>query len=576
MNDFSNYLIDFIQQKNLVDADVIKLAIENCSEQRGSLVLNESIIKWLYQNDHLNQITVARLLGDEFDIEFVNLESSIPSPDALKLFSVDLVKKYQIIPVDVNDRKMVLATYDPLNTNAVDDLSRLFEMSIELRITTQEAVRNAIELYFGQQKTDAVQQIFEPYGNQTEVGNNENLEISGDNVQNLKDEEAPIISYVHSLISRALKMRASDIHIEPLEKRFRIRFRIDGALSDVENPPKRLQLSIVSRIKLMAQMSIAEKRLPQDGRIQVNLQDKEIDLRVSTIPTVHGESIVMRILDKEGLNLGLPELGFFSDDQVRFEKIVSLPDGILLVVGPTGSGKSTTLYACLNSLNKPDRKIITVEDPVEYQMNGINQVQVKRDVNMTFSSALRAMLRQAPNIIMVGEIRDLETAEIAVNASLTGHMVFSTLHTNDAPGAVTRLTDIGVKPFLVASSLRGVLAQRLIRTVCPNCKEVYTPNSIDLRNIGISAEIEQIKFYKGSGCQNCSGKGFYGRKGIFEFFEVDEDIQKMIHENSSLVELRKKARQLGMRTLREDGIRKVVSGMTTIDEVMAVTLADDD
>ena len=323
----------------------------------------------------------------------------------------------------------------------------------------------------------------------------------------------------------------------------------------------------------MADMSIAEKRVPLDGRIQITYNNKDIDLRVSSLPTVYGESIVMRILDKEGLRLGLPELGFFSDDQTTFERIVGMADGIFLVTGPTGSGKSTTLYSALNYLNHPDRKIITVEDPVEYQMTGINQVQVRREVGMTFAAALRSMLRQAPNIIMIGEIRDLETAEIAINASLTGHMVFSTLHTNDAPSAVTRLVDIGVKPFLVSASLRAALAQRLVRKNCAACKEPYQPDSRILQAIGIN-EIEAagMNFQHGVGCPKCNGIGYKGRMGIFEIFIVNEEIQEMIYEGRTLVELRAKARELGMRIMREDGIRKVASGLTTADEVLKVTM----
>ncbi len=377
------------------------------------------------------------------------------------------------------------------------------------------------------------------------------------------------------VISEGIKRRASDIHMEPLEKRFRVRYRIDGVLQEVENPPKRLQPAIISRLKLMANISIAEKRVPQDGRIQMKVDGKEIDLRVSSLPTVYGESIVMRILDKEGLNLGLPQLGFFSDDQQTFERIIGMPDGIFLVTGPTGSGKSTTLYAALNYVNHPDRKLITVEDPVEYQMTGINQVGVRKDVGMTFSAALRSMLRQAPNIIMVGEIRDLETAEIAVNASLTGHMVFSTLHTNDAPSAVSRLVDIGVKPFLVSASLRGALAQRLVRRTCLNCREPYEPTDFELKSLGMErSQLTDATFFKGAGCPKCNHTGFKGRMGIFEMFLVTEEMQQLIYENRTLVELRAKAIESGMRSMREDGIRKIASGATTFAEVQHVTVGD--
>jgi general secretion pathway protein E/type IV pilus assembly protein PilB len=344
----------------------------------------------------------------------------------------------------------------------------------------------------------------------------------------------------------------------------------------MKDPPKRLQSAIISRIKIMSRMSIAEKRLPQDGRIQLSLLGgKQIDLRVSTVPTVHGESIVMRILDKSSLLLGLPDLGFLSDDAAMMEKIINLPDGIFLVTGPTGSGKTTTLYACLNSINKPDRKIITVEDPVEYQLSGINQVPVNDEVGMTFAAALRSMLRQAPNIIMIGEIRDAETASIAINASLTGHLVFSTLHTNDATSAVTRLIDIGVKPFLVASSVRAVMAQRLVRKICSNCAEPYTPSEGELRALNLTpSQIEQANFKRGRGCEKCRGSGYKGRLGIFEIFILDDEIRNMINDRQSTSAIRSRARALGMRTLREDGIRKVLAGMTTPEEVISTTLGD--
>jgi general secretion pathway protein E/type IV pilus assembly protein PilB len=393
-------------------------------------------------------------------------------------------------------------------------------------------------------------------------------------------DDAHIIRLVNLMILEAHRLRASDIHLEPLEKRLRLRYRIDGVLQVISpDPPKKLQASIMSRIKIMSNMSIAEKRLPQDGRVQMRTADgrTSIDLRVSTIPTNHGESIVMRILDKTSLTLGLTELGYLSDDQATMERILGLPDGIFLVTGPTGSGKSTTLYACLNMINKPDRKIITVEDPVEYQLNGINQVPVNADVGMTFPAALRAMLRQAPNIIMVGEIRDLETASIAINASLTGHLVFSTLHTNDAPSAVTRLVDIGVKKFLVASSVRAIMAQRLVRRICSGCTEPYTPTEGELRSLNLkSDQIEQASFRKGRGCDKCRDTGYRGRMGIFEICVLDDEIRSMVNEGLSVSMIRQRARDLGMRTLREDGIRKVLAGMTTPDEVISATMGDKD
>ena len=390
------------------------------------------------------------------------------------------------------------------------------------------------------------------------------------------EDDAPIIQLVSSLLFEAQNNRASDIHIEPLEKSLRVRFRIDGNLQEVQSPPKKLQGAIISRLKIMTgSMSIAEKRVPQDGRIQVKIGDKTVDLRVSTVPTVHGESVVMRILDKSSLMLGLPELGFLSDDQAMFERLVKLPDGIILVTGPTGSGKTTTLYACLNYMNRPDRKIITVEEPVEYQMTGINQVQVNSEVGMTFPAALRSMLRQAPNIIMVGEIRDKETAQIAINASLTGHLVLSTLHTNDAPSAVARLVDIGVQPFLVSSALRAVMAQRLVRKLCPHCKKPCELTDYEIRSLNLDAgQLSKATPMTSVGCQKCRGKGFRGRMGIFEIFVVDDEIRQMINRSATTLQIRHRTRELGMRTLREDGIRKVLAGLTTAEEVISSTMGD--
>jgi len=356
-----------------------------------------------------------------------------------------------------------------------------------------------------------------------------------------------------------------------------MRYRIDGVLHEVKAPPKRLQLSVISRLKIQSNMSISEHRIPQDGRIQTSVGGKLIDLRVSCLPTNHGESIVMRILDKEGLRLGLAELGFFTDDQQTFERLIGLPDGILLVTGPTGSGKTTTLYSCLHFINRPDRKIITVEDPVEYLLSGINQVQVSEAVGLTFASALRSILRQAPNIIMIGEIRDLETATIAINASLTGHLVFSTLHTNDAPSAVTRLIDIGVKPFLVASSTRALMAQRLVRKVCKQCAGPCLPTEAEMRTLGLDAtSLQGATFLKGKGCSNCNNTGYRGRFGIFEIFVIDDEARKLIYEKVSASVLRERAREMGMRTLREDGIRKAQAGLTTPDEVIRATVGDVD
>lgn len=571
MTSADDFVLQLIQDKGLVPPDIIKLGREQLvSEGVPPTDIDSKLIDLIVDKRYCKYEDITYLLSQEFNIPLISLQDIRVDESVLKLLPQDILRKYNVFPISSSGGQLELAISDPMDMDSVDDISHILNMSVDLRLASPEEIKRAIDDHFG---VNAYGDVFgDEIAGQNSSAASGNTLATG-NEAGVSEEEAPIIRYVHKLITEAVKRRASDIHLEPLEKRFRIRYRIDGVLIEVENPPKRLQPSIISRLKLMANISIAEKRVPQDGRIQITFNNKEIDLRVSSLPTVYGESIVMRILDKEGLRLGLPELGFFSDDQAVFERIVGMADGIFLVTGPTGSGKSTTLYSALNFLNHLDRKIITVEDPVEYQMTGINQVQVRREVGMTFAAALRSMLRQAPNIIMIGEIRDLETAEIAINASLTGHMVFSTLHTNDAPSAVTRLVDIGVKPFLVSASLRAALAQRLVRKICTNCKSVYAPDPRTLQAIGINEiEAAKITFYHGDGCPKCNGIGFKGRMGIFEIFIVNEELQQMIYEGRTLVELRTKARELGMRSMREDGIRKVGGGLTTADEVLKVTL----
>lgn len=568
MTSADDFVLQLIQDKGLVPPDVVKLGREQLvSEGVSPSDIDSKLIDLLVEKRYCKYEDISYQLSQEFNIPLISLQDIRVDDKVLKLLPQETLRKYNVFPISSSGGQLELAISDPMDMDSVDDISHILNMSVDLRLASPEEIRKAIDDHFG------VNAYGDMFDGELPAGSSSADTLATGNEAGVSEEEAPIIRYVHKLITEAVKRRASDIHLEPLEKRFRIRYRIDGVLIEVENPPKRLQPSIISRLKLMANISIAEKRVPQDGRIQITFNNKEIDLRVSSLPTVYGESIVMRILDKEGLRLGLPELGFFSDDQAVFERIVGMADGIFLVTGPTGSGKSTTLYSALNFLNHPDRKIITVEDPVEYQMTGINQVQVRREVGMTFAAALRSMLRQAPNIIMIGEIRDLETAEIAINASLTGHMVFSTLHTNDAPSAVTRLVDIGVKPFLVSASLRAALAQRLVRKICTNCKSVYAPDPRTLQAIGINEiEASKITFYHGDGCPKCNGIGFKGRMGIFEIFIVNEELQQMIYEGKTLVELRTKARELGMRSMREDGIRKVGGGLTTADEVLKVTM----
>ncbi|MEI6861130.1 MAG: ATPase, T2SS/T4P/T4SS family [Verrucomicrobiota bacterium] len=514
---------------------------------------------------------LTKLLADECGMQAVDVLMARVSGEMINVLPRDLASRYKVLPLTKTGRTLRVAVTDPLDVQMLDELSHVLNLTLDPCVAPEQDIKTATERLYGKDAASMEKMMENAEGADdivTAGGGEDEAPADG-------NTDGPIIKLVHSIIMEAIQRRASDIHLEPMEKRFRVRYRVDGVLIEVENPPKRLQTSIISRLKIMSNISIAEKRIPQDGRIQVNSGGKSLDLRVSSLPTSHGESIVMRILDKEGLSLGLPELGFFSDDRAVMERLIGLPDGLFLVTGPTGSGKTTTLYSCLHFINKPDRKIITVEDPVEYVLSGINQVPVRHDVGMTFSSALRSMLRQAPNIVMVGEIRDLETAEIAINASLTGHMVFSTLHTNDAPGAITRLGDIGVKPFLISTALRAALAQRLVRTVCKKCKKPYTPDADELRSLNVTpAQSAAATFMHGAGCPNCNGTGYRGRYGIFELFLVNEEIQRMIYDGAGTSQLRDKARSLGMRTMREDGLRKVLAGATTIEEVVSITVGD--
>ncbi|MDF7824144.1 ATPase, T2SS/T4P/T4SS family [Pontiellaceae bacterium B12227] len=505
----------------------------------------------------------ARLFGciaTHFGMETAELHAGFPAASNAHLLDAETARRYRIVPLQKNE----FAFGDPADIETLDTLRYLFKEPIQLKAALPEQISAAMERLYPSVDGDAETII-------GQMGDDEKLQFEKEDVAlTLNDDsEEPIIKLVNLLILEGFKQRASDIHLEPLSTQFRVRYRIDGALREVEGPPRRLHPSVISRLKIMAGMKISEKRLPQDGRIEIRVTGRDLDLRVSSIPSNHGESIVMRILDKQNLTLGLPNLGFHEDDQKTFQRLIQYPDGILLITGPTGSGKTTSLYACLNELNKPDRKIITVEDPVEYQLSGINQVHVRADIGLTFSAALRSMLRQAPNIIMIGEIRDRETAEIAVNAALTGHLVLSTLHTNDAPSAVTRLADIGVKPFLVSSSVRGIMAQRLVRTICKHCKKPHPPTAAEQNLVGMVSNV-----WEGDGCAACGHTGYLGRKGIFELMNVNDDLRQMIYNGASSTELRASARALGMRTLREDGLRKVADGITTVNEVLRVTMRD--
>ncbi len=532
----------------------------------------QKVLEVLIHDGVLGETDVSRTLAAQAHMDWVDVSTLLIPPDVIQEIRAEDARRFKVLPIAHGNDGLVVAVSDPLDIDTIDGLNFLLQREIELVCSSPEMMREALIKYYG--TADEASDILEQrLGGEADRG----LELAdGGDLTGGDDTDAPIIRMVSMLLVEAHRLGASDIHLEPLEKKFRVRFRIDGVLQEMQAPPKRLQSAIVSRLKIMTgSMSIAEKRLPQDGRIQVKIARNSLDLRVSTIPTNHGESVVMRLLDKSSLMLGLPELGFLSDDQETFERLLRLPDGILLVTGPTGSGKTSTLYACLNYMNKPDRKIITVEEPVEYQMNGINQVQVNSEIGMTFPAALRSILRQAPNIIMIGEIRDFETASIATNASLTGHLVFSTLHTNDAPSAIARLVDLGMQPFLVASSVRAIMAQRLVRKLCPNCKAPGALSETEMRALRVeSSQLSEAKIMHPVGCERCRGTGYKGRMGIFEIFVVDDEVRHMVNKRKPTLLLRQKARELGMRTLREDGVRKVLAGMTSAEEVISITLGD--
>jgi len=563
-----DYLLDLLVDLGFTTAEVVARSREEAN------AAGVGVVDFLVANKAIRPGDVTQAKAAQFGAEVVHLGNMKIEDEVIAIVPRDIARKYRVIPVFKNENKVAVAIADPSDLNTIDSLTHLLNAEIELRVASETDIEAALSKYYGscEKKTmdagifkDVMQELTEENVHVAKV--DDGVEVEAD---------APLIRLVNQIIVDAFKLRASDIHLEPLEKRFRLRYRIDGIMQEMKSPPKRLQAPIIARLKIQAGMTISEHRVPQDGRIQSKIGTKLIDLRVSCLPTNHGESIVMRILDKEGLRLGLPELGFLSDDQATFERIIGLPDGILLVTGPTGSGKTTTLYSCLNFINRPDRKIITVEDPVEYVLSGINQVQVNDMVGFSFATALRAILRQAPNIVMIGEIRDLETGSIAINASLTGHLVFSTLHTNDAPGAVTRLVDIGVKPFLVASSTRCLMAQRLVRKICKKCVGPYTPTEQEMRSLGLTVDdVKNANIQKGRGCANCNNTGNRGRFGIFEIFVVEDEARKLIYDRVPTTVLRQRAREMGMRTLREDGIRKVLAGLTTPEEVIRATVGDE-
>jgi type II secretion system protein E len=516
----------------------------------------------------ISEATLLQALGRQLEVRVVDLTHEPPSPEALALVPSEFALRHKLVPLSVHDHHLVVAMADPLDIASVDDLRLLTGRTIETVLAGDTDIQSAVkQVYMSRMLADVEEQ-------QAAAAEDDSVDVA--DLQKMAREEL-VVRMVNLIIDQAIQDRASDIHIEPFEKELRVRYRVDGVLHEVNAPPKRFHPAIISRIKILSDMNIAERRLPQDGRMKIRSSGRQIDLRVSTVPTLYGETCVMRILDKQTAMLGLPQLGMDERMFHGFRRLIQEPHGIILVTGPTGSGKTTTLYAALNEIYSTEKKIITVEDPVEYQLAGVNQIQVHPQIGLTFGNGLRSIVRQDPDIIMVGEIRDMETVEIAIQAALTGHLVLSTLHTNDAPGAVSRLLDMGAEPYLVASSLIGVVAQRLVRVNCPRCKRPVTEKQIELDEIGITSEdLKTHTLMAGEGCPECRGVGFRGRSGIYEMLTVDDTVRTMITKREAASVIRKHAlREQGMTTLLADGRRRVLNGNTTVKEVLRVCQRED-
>ena len=538
---------EILLEKGLISSEDLEKALE-LQKERG-----DKIGKTLVDMGFVAMRDVLAALSEQLKLALVTIDGPPPVSPETEALSPRFLRQFRCMPVGREDHTITLAMADPLDVETLAAVRNTTGLKVSPVLAAEQEILDAIDKYYGD--------IARPEG---DVDANEAQ--ASEDLEHLRDmaSEAPVIRLVNAIIAQAVEKRASDIHLEPFEKVFRIRFRIDGVLYDQEAPPREMKAAMISRVKLMAKLNIAERRLPQDGRIKIKTMGREVDLRVSTLPTLYGESVVMRLLDRSaGDFYDLRRLGFDEHMLERMEYYTSLPHGIFLVTGPTGSGKSTTLYSALKRINQSDKKIITIEDPVEYQMDGINQIHVNPQIGLTFASGLRHIVRQDPDVIMVGEIRDRETADVAIRSSLTGHFVYSTLHTNDAPSAITRLTDMGVENYLITSSLVAVLAQRLVRTICPKCKE--------RAGMRMAPDGQEVQSWRGRGCDSCFGSGYTGRKGIFELMEMNDELRKLIMRNEDAQTITDAARRHGMRNLREDGWMKVALGTTTADEVMRVT-----
>jgi type IV pilus assembly protein PilB len=559
---------EILLQANLITRDHLEQAVAQQRVEGGRLGTILTKLGLVKEQD------VSRCLGEKFGIPYIDLDTQTIKPEVTRLLHTSIVQKHLVVPVAKSGTTLTMAMADPTNVLAVDDIKFMTGLKVELVVATEGAIRRAIERYYD--SSESLQNVMASIEDASmEVM--EDQEDPNPNFSDLKQavEEAPVVKLVNVILAEAIKKGASDIHAEPYEKVFRVRFRIDGVLYEVMTPPMSLKNAIISRLKIMASLDISERRLPQDGRMKVKYKGREVDFRVSTLPTLFGEKVVMRLLDKSNLKLDLSKLGFAPKALADFEAGIRAPYGMLLVTGPTGSGKTTTLYSALDRLNQPETNIMTAEDPVEFNIRGINQVQIREGIGLNFAAALRSFLRQDPDVIMVGEIRDYETAEIAVKAALTGHLVLSTLHTNDAPSAVTRLLNMGIEPFLVASSVISILAQRLLRRICVHCKTPVTVQPHALVDVGLTPEeAASITCYKGVGCEACSGTGYKGRIAIYEVMVLSSELRDMVLSGASATEIKRGAIQQGMQTLRMSGLQKLQEGITTVEEVLRVTFKD--
>ena len=552
-----------VEKQALLDA--IKASKSN-NKRLGQILLEAGLI---------NEDTLTKAVAKQFGLKYVNMDRTAVPSDATKLVPEDIIKRHNVLPLGMNNRKLKLIIGDPTDLDTMDTLRFRLNSELEYFLANPSKIKSYIQDLFDKAEEEEdgrlKHSIDATAAELTEVGHELQAEVLKAQAEG-GDDDGPVVRLVNLVIDNAYHMRASDIHVEPMADRVRIRYRVDGVCLEKDNIPKSMQGQLVTRLKILSGMDIAEKRLPQDGRIKRIIASQDIDFRVSALPGNHGESVVLRILRPDAVNIGIRALGFEQDDYERFQHIIRRPNGIFLVTGPTGSGKTTTLYAALQELNKSDKKIVTAEDPVEYNFDGMNQCQVKEDIGLTFERILRSMLRQAPNIILIGEIRDGVVADIAIQAALTGHLVFSTLHTNDAPSAITRLVDMGVKPFLVASSIQAIMAQRLIRVICGNCKVVDAdPDPHYLRMLNVNPDdIRKHPIYKGAGCSQCQGTGYKGRIGIFEMVELNSELRELAFGKAPTNELRKAAIASGMRTLMEDGKTKIFKGVTTPAEIARI------